>query len=127
MQTEIGRVRVKYVRTKRDVIHGFRDYLVEKFSATIFIDFIQCSSEYVVVKVFREHAVPQQSSCREIFEILGVKIQSAFVKPQTIQAHSFNHGRVRYVVIPIFWYGGIYRISNIKFVECSSNKSKVCK
>jgi len=28
-------------------------------------------------------------------------------------------------MIPIFWYGGIYCISNIKFVEYSSNKSKV--
>lgn len=79
MQTEIGRVRVKYVRTKQDVIHGFRDYLSER------------APEYVVVKVFREHAIPKQSSCWEIFEILGVKIQSAFVKPQTIQAHSLDH------------------------------------
>ena len=37
------------------------------------------------------------------------------------------HGRVRYVMISIFWYGGIYCIRNIKFVKYSRNKSKVCK
>ncbi len=30
-------------------------------------------------------------------------------------------------MIPIFWYGRIYCIRNIKFVEYSSNKSKMCK
>ncbi|GEM_PF-3845782 len=74
MQTEIGRVCVKHVRTKRDMIHGFQDYPVEKFSATLFIDYIQSSSEYIVVKVFRKHAVPQQSFRWEIFEIFRVKI-----------------------------------------------------